>query len=428
MKYIFFLSIAIVISNCTNPNAKQANASKLFVSLNKMAEAHNYFALEEMYHQQKNKLQIPYSLYFEAILANAFNKPQESNKTITAFLNAYPEKDSLSKKMLQAELINHIYLSEYEKALKTNEILQEDYVTKLDSLELADLKNTHKIWSALKNIAKQEVIKKTAVTLPVKKDMAGLSTILITSGGKSMDFVFDTGANFSVIQKSVARELGMKIIPSNFTVEAVTGLEVKSDLAVADQIKLGDILLKNVVFLAFNDTDLSFPSIGYEIKGIIGFPVIKDLDEIEINKNNNNIFIPKKAKHYRLHNLAFDEYMPIVKTKYGDKSLYFNFDTGAQKTALYAPFYNENKAAIEQNAKETIFKTGGAGGHIETKGFIVNNVTLEIGKASASLDSLQLFPNTIGTQKEAYGNLGQDYIQQFNTMIINFKDASLIFK
>ncbi|MCB0466347.1 MAG: aspartyl protease family protein, partial [Aequorivita sp.] len=406
----------------------KGNADKKFKAMNALVTDLDYFSLQEEFKNNKDQLRTRDSLYFEAILANAFNNPKKSNAAIDAFFKTPKEEitDSLAEKMLVTKLTNHIHSSEYKEALKINEDLQQQYANFLDSAKLEDLKNTHKIWKALENTPPQEVRIASDIALPILKDKIGLSTLATKIGNTTTDFVFDTGANFSVIQRSVAARLGMTLLPAQFDVDAATGLKVKSDLAVAEKLELGEITLKNVVFLVFDDTDLSFPTIDYEIKGILGFPVIRALQEIQLTKDT--LYVPQKPTDYHLNNLAYDEYMPILKVSYKGDPLRFNFDTGAQSTSLYSKFYSKYKTDIDANYTKTKLNTGGAGGQVVVEGYLLNNINLAVGIAEGTLNNIQLFPEKIGVTDKLHGNLGQDFIGQFNTMIISFKSASILFR
>src|SRR5690606_38390274 len=112
----------------------------------------------------------------------------------------------------------------------------------------------------------------------------------------------------------------------------------------------------------------------------------------------------------------------------GPDALRLNFDTGAQTTSLYSKFYRKYQPEIDANYTKTTLNTGGAGGHASFQGYRLNNISLSIGGAEATLDNLQLFPDKIGVTDALYGNLGQDFIKQFHTMILSFKSASVLFK
>ena len=413
---------------CCNQGSKKVDADKKFKTLNTLVTDLDYFTLQEEFNNNKDQIHKRDSLYLEAILNNAFNNPEKSNEAIDAFFKTPKEEtnDSLAQKMLVTKLTNHIYRAKYKEALKINEELQQQYASFLDSTKMEELKNTHKIWKALENTPPQEVSIASDIALPIIKDKAGLSTLATKIGNTTTDFVFDTGANFSVIQRSVAEILGMTLIPAQFDVDAATGLKVKSDLAVADKLELGEITLKHVVFLVFDDKDLSFPTIDYQIKGILGFPVIRALQEIQLTKDM--LYVPQNPTNYNLNNLAYNEYMPIVKATYKGDVLRFNFDTGAQSTSLYSKFYNKYKVDIDANYNKTSLNTGGAGGHVALEGYVINSIKLSIGEAEATLNTIQLFPEKIGVTDKLHGNLGQDFIGQFNTMIISFKSASILFR
>lgn len=427
MKKIYLLLIPLLLIGC-NQNSNKEKATDHFKTLDSLVSDLDYFKLQENFDSYKGQLTTSDSLYFEAILANAFNRPEKSNQAIAAYFETSKENtnDSLDEKLLVTKLINHIYSFEYAKALDVNETLQQRYTIFLDSTEMEDLKNTNKIWKALANVAPQEVRITADVTLPIVKDKAGLSTLATKIGHTTTNFVFDTGANFSVIQRSVAENLGMNLLPAQFDVDAATGLKVKSDLAVADTLRLGQILLKNVVFLVFDDKDLSFPSIDYDIKGIIGFPVIRALNEIQLTKVT--LFVPHKPNEYKLNNLVYDEFMPIAQVNHNGDVLRFNFDTGASATSLYSKFYRKYKVAIDANHTKTKFNSGGAGGHTSFEGYLLNDIRLSVGNSESVLNNLQLYPEKIGVTDNLHGNLGQDFIQQFDTMTISFKYSTLLFR
>ena len=296
LKMIVISLVFVLLSACKSSKNSEENDRKKIEYLNQLVANLDYFHLKEEFPKYRDRLSTPDNHYFQAIIESAFNNPNTSNKIIEKYLSENRDsKDSNDIELLKTKLTNHIYLSEYAQALQVNEQLQTEYSNHLDSAEIEDLKNTNKIWKALINVPPQTLVKNGDVTLPITKDMAGLSTIPVKFPAKTLNFVFDTGANFSVIQRSVAIELGLRIIPSDFEVEAATGIEVKSDIAIVNKMELGDIVISNVVFLVFDDDALTFPSIDYYIQGIIGFPVIRALEEIQIKKTGE-LFIPKKDR------------------------------------------------------------------------------------------------------------------------------------
>ena len=77
---------------------------------------------------------------------------------------------------------------------------------------------------------------------------------------------------------------------------------------------LGNIKVFNVVFQVLPDEVLSFPSMDYSIKGIIGFPVILQWRNFRINQSGT-IMIGSKSNTASLQNLAFDESAIVLRTR-----------------------------------------------------------------------------------------------------------------
>lgn len=150
-----------------NGALKKEDFSQNFKTLNALVADLDYFKLQQEFQHYKYQISKKDSLYFEAILANAFNAPERSNRAIDAFFEIQHGKtnDTLDGKMLHTKLTNFIYLFQYSKALEINETLQKRYAFFLDSTKMNDLTNTHKIWKALANVPAHEVIITADVTM-----------------------------------------------------------------------------------------------------------------------------------------------------------------------------------------------------------------------------------------------------------------------
>ena len=409
-------------------NTKEDVEIKLIKKLSDLEYHQNYFALKNIIDKPNLVLPLNYHNYYNGLINNIFNDAEKSN----VYFNSLIEEpnalhDSLMKNVYTRKVANHFGLFEYDKAFQNQKTLIEKYSGYLDSLDLVDAKKNLGMYNALKNIGKQRIIKNEDVLIKLKKDKAGLSNLEVNVGSKNVDFIFDTGASISVIQESQAIELGLNILNINIDAIAVTGKKIKSKLAVAKEIKMNNLTVQNVVFLVFKDEDLSFPSADYYIKGIIGYPVIHAMEEIHLTKNNE-LFIPKKLAHYPNMNLAIDERTPIVEVIYKNDSLSFSLDTGASSTLLYTSFYKKYEKSIRSKYTLQSMKLGGAGGNADTKGYYIDSLSLNIGNKSAILNNVRLNPTKITGEGRLDGNLGQDFIKQFQKMIISFKESSLIFE
>ncbi len=434
------IAIAILLMcsvSCTkfkkeNERPEITSNKELVTELINLNERKNYFKLQAKFNNSKEELSQVHIHIFDAILNNVFNNPTASNEAIYKIIknNTSTLEDSLLMKLYYKKMNNHERLFEYDEVAKTVSEIRTKFKTSLDSLENADLLNNFNLYNSLKSIPKQELIINSDVTISMVRDVVSLLNVDTFFPTQKINMVFDTGANISVIRKSYVDKLGMKLIESDFSVESATGIKVKSELALAEEFKIGDIIVKNAIFMVLEDEDLSFTHVpgGYDIYGIIGYPIIKAMRELHFTKDNQ-LFIPKNPTEYNLSNLAIDGLTPIIKTIYKDDILAFQLDTGAQITLLYQPFYEKYKTEIDANNEKTKFGAGGAGGTLVYEGYMVNNIKLKIADEEAILNGLRLNIEKIGNKGvELYGNLGQDYISQFNKMILSFEHSSIVFQ
>jgi len=429
MKSNIILIIAFLfLFSCTETTHKTSN-TKVLNQLEKLYEQTDYFKLKTTFETNRDELSEAHSLYYEAIINKVFNKPEVSNQAIEKLLALENSEinDTLLNNLYRAKLENHLNLYEYDKAAKTSKHIQTNFQSLLDSSDLETLRNEIKIWRALRDVPKQEIIKDDDHIIPMYRDKVGLFNVDVLVGDSTKNMIFDTGANFSAIVKSLVDKLGLTYIEADFYVTAATGVRVKSGIAIADELSMGGIIFKNVFFLVFDDTDLSFPQIDYYPKGIIGFPVIEALDEIRINKENQT-FVPKNPVEYTLDNFALDGLMPIIAAKYKGDTLRFDFDTGATTTSLYPLFYKKYKAEIEKNYEKKTFNSASGGGSVEFEGYVINDLNLKIADSQAILNKVRLHSEKVGVSEyKVHGNFGQDYIKQFDEMIISFKYSSVLF-
>ena len=428
VKNVLKLAFVLLVS-CGNP-ADNISNQQIVSRLDLLIEARDYFNLKAYYGLHKAQLSPKHSLYYSAMINNVFNNAEKSNADIDQLIADYSTSlsDTLLNKLYRTKLLNHVNLYEYADAARTSSYIQSNYLALNDSSEVEMLQNEINIWEALKDVPKQQTIKTGDAIIPMTKDKFGLFNIDVTFGDATKNLLFDTGANFSVLTRSLAKQLGYSIIEADFYVTAATGKRVKSDIAIAPDITIGGINFKNVMFLVLDDENLSFPQVDYYINGAIGFPVIESMDEIGINKQNQ-IIIPRTPAVYAYNNFALDGLMPVIAVEYQGDTLSFNFDTGAKSTSLYHQFYKDYRKEIESNYVKTTFKAASAGGAEEFEGYRIPHIRFKVGDAEASLDSLQLHIENIGSEESKFhGNLGQDYIKQFDEMIISFKYSSIIFK
>lgn len=424
MKRIFaYLIIIVIFSNCSDKLTQDK-----YAQLIKAYSEQNYFKLDNLMSETKLNKREPTLLLCKAKLDYVFNRPESSNILINKILDKYSAyfNDTIIADLYFMKSNNEDRLQDYENACLNAQLLLEKYSHVYDSSFIREMEDDILIRKTLSGIPKM-VIKQDADTrIPIKRDIAGLLNVPVIINNDSTDFIFDTGANKSVIVKSLANKYGARIFLPKINIYGFTGYRFESELCLID-IKIGDITIKNSVFIVLPDSLLSFGNGAYVIKGIIGFPVISALKEL-IFEDEKFLSIPKEPAQYNLRNFALREANPVILVKYRNDTLPFHFDTGADRTVLFATFLNKYKDEITENYKKLTVKMAGAGGDIETEAYLIDSVMLSAGEAQLQLDSLEVLTELLNAnQRHVYGNFGQDFIKNFSKMEINFKSMHIKF-
>ena len=377
----------------------------------------NYFVLKE---SLKDKLDsnLPIILYYKAAVESAFNNPEKSNQLLDQMLDINPLPDSLLADNWMMKMNNFLRLHAYSDALHAADRWLQ--IPDLPVEKEEDVRNTRIIVDALKNIPPQRIKKYGDSDLKLKG-----THIDVAIHNHQRDYAFDTGANYSILMFSEAKGLGLKIIKAGFDVETVTGKTVKGDIAVADSLKIGNMKFSNVVFLVFPDEALTFPG-GFQLRGVIGFPVLEAMGELQFR--NGKIFVPQDTPDRGIQNLALENLTPLIEFSYRGEQLIGRFDSGADKSVFYEPFFRRYFSNTVEPSEIDTIKSGGVGGIVAHPVYKLRNITIEIADTLLTIDSIYVHTTVLGKPSDnyLYANIGLDILNRFDQYILNFKEMAFI--
>jgi hypothetical protein len=318
-------------------------------------------------------------------------------------------------------------LFQYKNACSTAKTLVGLYQHVLDSAIIEDENNNIDLWCSLSSVDPQTIIIKKDSKIPYTRNSVNLLNIPVKISGNSCDFMFDTGADICVLRKSYSEKLKLRFLNSTINVKGTTGKKNSSQLAIADSIQIGDIVLQNVVFLILPDEKLTFPQINLEINGIIGFPVIHQLKELRFSKDGF-LTVPVIPTKSSLRNLALSTTKTIVQLTSTNDTLHFRFDTGANGSELYSKYYELRKADFEKNAISDTLTYGSLGETSNIKILKILNFSINFKGNIVILPYISVFTKDLREEYNMfYGCIGQDFISLFNEMIINYEDMFIDF-
>jgi predicted aspartyl protease len=399
------------------------------MKLHDLLEQHEYFDLRDLLMKFREKVPSAKYHFFSAFVLNAFNQNTLSIETINDLIKTeHNLPDSLVAELLVVQRDNYIKTFNYKMAAETGKQIVEQFKNLLDEKEISDIKTNNRIYEGLKQSASQRTILTENAIVNWKRDKVGLMTIPVSTDGAQHDFIFDTRASISVIMKSYADKLKLRMLGVRYTEgSGTTGKTFESELGMADSLTIGNIKVFNVVFQVLADEILSFPSMDYSMKGIIGFPVIVQWRHFQINQSGT-ITILDEPDTSSLQNLAFEESAVVLHARGDDDTLSFYLDSGANHSQLFANYFLRKDSLIKQVARIDTIEVGGVGGIVRQEIYSLPNFTIQIGDQSAELEHLQVLTKPTYPDQKYYGNLGQDVLAGFTEITFDFVGMSLFVK
>lgn len=395
--------------------------------LGPLYEAHDYFALRDRLARAGSDPS-PETTFYRAAVRHAFNDPRGSNALLGGLLE--PAAGLRADLVLDAWRLrrdNSLRLHDYGTALEAARIVLERM--KADGTQDADdAGNMVRMLEALADVPPQRVAARGHSVIQLQRAATGLR-VPLTINGAPRAWLFDTGANYSVVMRSEAEALGMSVRRAGIAVGNSVGGRIEADLAVAERLSIGRVDLRNVVFLVFDDALLSFPDEGVHIHGIVGFPVMEAMGEVRFR--GDAMEVPDTVSERAVQNLAFEQLEPLLQVGYGDDALLCRFDTGATATEFYEPFYRRYRQRVESTGTRREARTAGVGEEREIAAWTLPEVTLRIGGASVKLVEPDVYQKALGDDPDDNYldcNLGQDALAGFDEYVINFRSMSVLLR
>jgi len=366
--------------------------------------------------------------FYRGWVAAAFNQPRAAATELGRYLASDAARGNGKLRRAADQLLADVLVREFRYGDAADAYTRVAAAT--DDSTRDDVANNAAVFAALRGVPAQMMSLAADVDVPVTRDRANLMNVPVSAGGKEERFVFDTGANLSTVSEKVAAEMGFRIIDRRIRVGTATGAEAQARLAVAPELRIGGATARNVVFLVLPDSALAFPQIGYEIRGIVGHPVIAALGEVTLTRDGHlrAAARPTAAAAAAEPNLCLDGLDNLVRGRIGGEALLLGLDTGARDSGLFPPYYRRHQAAVDSGRAASI-GIGGAGGSRQLSVRYIGPVTLELGGATATLPRLSVAVEPSGQRSDyADGDIGQDVITQFAEMTLDYLAMQLRFK
>jgi predicted aspartyl protease len=212
--------------------------------------------------------------------------------------------------------------------------------------------------------------------------------------GVQAAYWFDTGAELSVMTEAEAKRFGLRTRSAQVKVGDVNGTQVNARIAIAGELSIGSVRLKNVAFLVLLDNQPPFNQQSPGSRGLIGLPVLLALNRFAFGADRKFEVRPESSSRSAPHaDLCFDGKHLVVQVRYDHRRLAFTLDTGASHTDLYPPFAAAFPELVRSAVKTNSYKTEGVGGAKYMQAATLESLKFSIGGFPVALKSADILLN-----------------------------------
>ena len=260
--------------------------------------------------------------------------------------------------------------------------------------------------------------------LEVTRDAAGLIRVPVEINGKSRDAVIDTDSSFSVLSESTARRLGVRVLEKGATILTSTQPDLPMHLGVADELKFGDAVFSNVVFVVLPDKAVQFAR-GYKMDVVVGLPVFVALGRIELANENGWESLhygakPGAAGEANMLLTGLDPFA-LVTCEKARGPLRLAIDSAASTTTLNGTALKDFPTLGEGALHGWAHWEGGGGSATDYNALTVPEMKFAVAGRSIVLRHLKILSADEG---DRHGAIGQDVLKQGKRWALDFDAMS----
>jgi predicted aspartyl protease len=412
------LSVALALSAAgwcqTVPSA--GSAAK---HLQTLLEQRRYVELEQTIDRQ---LSPDDAVLFQGIVANRKNRVEESIRLLAPLAprlaSAPPSWQEKNLLITLADDYSKAFL--YAKSADTYSALLRRYSKVLSRSEGRSATDRRDEMHLLRAAPPQTVELNAPSTLQSVRDQPGWIEIPVEANGKNETWMLDTGANTSVITESTARRIGLRLIEGSAQTGDSNGTPVNFRVGVLSELKIGNTVFHDVELPVASDQALNLA--GYQMQGIVGFPVQSALRRITVYADGR-VGI-NEAVREQGSEMFMDGQTPIAVVKAAGAECLFSLDTGATSSAFNSRFYPAVKSQLTEKMLARS-DAAGLGGVKHSRVYKMDGLSLMLGGQEARLASAIIFPKPTGSGMDVFfGNLGQDVFGAFQSYTIDYENMT----
>ena len=358
---------------------------------------------------------------FAGVLADRTNRLNEAIRLLTPLASDTTLSPTRLALVLGSLADAHLKLFHYAQASALYTRLLTEAPAGLSNLLLKDDQDDADTIKLLLTSPPQTIDIAAPINLPTHSDRLGSITADLTAHNLTTPWVLDTGANFSVVSESFARQLGLSRSIGVAHTQGATGAENPLHTAILDTLTLGTATVHNVVLLILPDANLTLQS-GHKtsvIPAILGYPVFQALGIIRFTHDHHFQAGPTLPLTDDSSPIYMEKLNILFSAHTQNLARPFLFDSGANATTFFLPYYREFTADF-LHQKQATRHGYGAGGTSTDHVYVLDHVDLELANRILDLQHIAVFKDPTDTLSDEYeGSLGRDLINSLDSLTLD---------
>jgi hypothetical protein len=358
------------------------------------------------------------ALFFRGVTASRFNRIDEALRLLTTFLDrSGTEALTAHVREAYASIADlHRRQHRYGALVDSRRRMMTAFQTRLTSSELSGHEDRLRLWNALRDVPPQTVDIGSGADVPL---VDGVDIRVAFPRGDVL-LNPDTGSGLSIITRSDAVRLGLRVIEVPVGVATTTGSQAAT-LAVAPEMRIGGVVIRHAVFLVFPDAALFRARQGIQRHGTVGAPVLAALGTITFTRDGRFI-VHTDAPGASGTDVFLEDFDPIAAAQFAGRPLRLAIDTGASETTFWPPFERECRDALPAGAQRVEREVGSVGRTRRFAMLEVPGIAVDVGPARVAFPNrrLVLLDATTDDHRVFHGSLGRDLYQFRERLTISY--------
>ena len=381
---------------------------------------------------------------YRGILANRSNDLKNSIQLLEPLVDEVTASGNIVHEKLLRQALAEDYLREgdWAKADVAYQALNQRLGASLTPDERDEIELPVKLLPLAKDNPPMTVDPCDPFTLQVSQDPLGLTDIPVFVDADPKTWMLDPTAPFNLINRSTAREVGLKISDQTATIHTLTGKPIVVHMAVVPRFTIGGRLtLNNMTVFVYEDADYYFPHAQYQVEGVLGYPALEALGSITFSNDATIKVIPAKeikpaAKAAPLSTGArfyLDGDQVIVgmslassgtgagQGESADDRMYA-IDAGGQQTYLTSRYFDEHAMEFSKLSM-ALFTPPGYASSPPQPSYVAETVPLTVGDTVVKLHFMRVLTQPLGSAAldDVYGILGVDALDQLGSYTFDYR-------